>query len=344
MKTADLFATPDHYLFAFDGDQSLFADMNRSAYERSIFLDRRIVAASPRILRVPTAGLAEYRQRNVREAPSIGWIFHIAHCGSTLLARGLDRASDDLVLREPMVLRQLGVAASAGRDGAQSNQQLAMAAAMLGKRYRASAPVIVKANVPVNFIVPQLLALNPVAPAIFLYFTLDDYLAAVLRTANHRQWVASITSELRVSIEEQVGSVGGLPIEQLAAALWLAQMRVYAAALASHDQARSLDAEQLFNAPRGVLTAAFAHFGIAISEAQIGAILQGELLSTYSKNPQVAFDNSQRTQRQAQLKRELANELRSAREWIESRLPAHPLPDRLAKPLVGDSPELLRRG
>src|SRR6478672_6723699 len=104
-----LFATPDHYLFAFDGDRAVFRAMDRAAYHRSIFLDRRISPASEAAFEVPLAPLIAWQEAHQPRPPRIGWIFHIAHCGSTLLARALDLPDRSLVLREPLALRQLGI-------------------------------------------------------------------------------------------------------------------------------------------------------------------------------------------------------------------------------------------
>src|SRR5437868_14523592 len=101
-----LFATPDHYLFAFDDNCAIFRAMDRAAYHRSIFLDRRISPAGEAAFEVPLAPLlAWHEQQPAAPPPRIGWIFHIAHCGSTLLARALDLPERSLVLREPLALR-----------------------------------------------------------------------------------------------------------------------------------------------------------------------------------------------------------------------------------------------
>ena len=53
-----LFASPDHYFQAFDGDAAVFVPMDRAAYARSIFLDARISPAAESAARVPVAALA----------------------------------------------------------------------------------------------------------------------------------------------------------------------------------------------------------------------------------------------------------------------------------------------
>lgn len=296
----DLFASPDHYLHSFDGADAIFVAMDRAAYHRSIFLDGRISPAGQGSMRVQAARLTAHA---AAPAPT-SWIFHVAHCGSTLLARALDRVDANLVLREPLALRQTAIAPDPAR--------LRLVAAMLGKRYRADLPTIVKANVPVNFLLPELIALAPGARAVFLHLRLADYLLAILRSADHRQWLRNVTGQLG----RHLGDLSRLGDGERAAALWLAQMRAYAAALAALPNARSLDAEAFFAAPAPVLLAAAGHLGAPITAAQAEATAAGPLFATYSKNPAQPFDNAARLARRRELEGELAGEIAAAEAWV----------------------------
>ena len=334
-----LFGAPDLHFFAFEGAEAVFLPMDRAAYRRSIFLDGRISPAQPQMIKVPLAPLV---QRAAARAPQrTGWIFHVAQCGSTLLARALDRDDSDLVLREPTPLRQLGVEAAAGRADAAWRGRLRLAAALAGRRWRADAPVIVKATVPVNFMLPELAALDPHAPAVFLYFPLEPYLLAVLRGPGHRQWVQRVTGELAPALAGEAGDMAGLADCERAAALWLAQMRAFAAAMEMLPNSHSLDAEALFGDPRPAIAAASQLFGCPMSDAELDAVLASDLFTTYSKRPAIAFDNDARVARQAEVARALAPELAQARAWRAPRRAAPPRPERQARPLTGDAPALL---
>jgi hypothetical protein len=300
----DLFASPDHYLHSFDGDGALFVPMDRAAYHRSIFLDRRISPAGNGTMRLPIGMFAGQE----RQPAPTGWIFHVAHCGSTLLARALDQPSTNLVLREPLALRQLGLAPDA--------EQLALAAAMVSKRYQAGLPTIVKANVPVNFLLPDLAALDPQTRAIFLHCGLRDYLLAILRSDNHRAWMRRVTTDLAA----HVGDVSALPDAERTAALWLAQMRAFAAAMAVLPNARSLDAEAFFAEPRRIVRLAAEHFEVPMADAELDALIAGPLFATYSKNPALPFDNDVRLARLRDVEHKLEGELAQARSWIEQRV------------------------
>ena len=304
---ADTIASPDAYLHSFDGADAILVPMDRAAYRRSIFLDRRISPAAAGTARVPAEELA-------RAAPApqpAQWIFHVAHCGSTLLARALDElgAGDNggLVLREPFALRQLALDPDPAR--------LPATLGMLARRYPGAGPTLIKANVPVNFLLGEIAAAGAIGRAIVLYCGLEDYLAAILRSDNHRAWLRGVTAQLAAHL----GDTAGLSDGELGAALWIAQQRRFAALIAAQPGIRSLDAERFFAAPAEALRAAVDHLGGAATEAEIAALVAGPLFATYSKNPAAAFDNAARLARRAAIAATLAGEVAAARDWLGRR-------------------------
>lgn len=228
----------------------------------------------------------------------------MAHCGSTLLARALDDPAASLVLREPLALRQTAI----HRDPA----RLALVLAMLGKRYRSDAPTLVKANVPVNFLLREIAAADAGAGAILLYLPLRDYLLAILRDDNHRAWLRTVTGQLA----PHLGDLSTLRDAERGAALWRAQTDAFVDALAVMPAARTLHAERFFRDPVPVLRAAARHLGIPVTDAGLEQVVGGPLFSTYSKNPAIAFDNQARLARLADVARTVAPELEMAEAWI----------------------------
>lgn len=302
----DLFTTPDHYLHSFEGDQAIFMPMDRAAYHRSIFLDQRISPVDDATLPVPIRALLGQRPPTAET----GWIFHVAHCGSTLLARALDTTDRNLVLREPLALRQIAVSGDvAGLD---------LVLPLLGKRYDPALPTLIKANVPVNFLLPALIATNSAAPALFLYLGWRDYLLAILRSDNHRGWLHRITTQLARHLPPTAGLTEG----ERAAALWLAQIGAFADAIGGMANARALDAELFFADPAPVLERAAAHLKVPLTRDEIAARVAGPLFATYSKNPEQSFDNEARVERRRALERELAPELERADRWLQKAAPA----------------------
>lgn len=345
MDLQHLFDSPDLFLFAYEGGGAVFAQMDREAYHRSIFLDRRF---SPKNTGAQRASLASLYAAQDSVNPPLGangYIFHIAHCGSTLLARALDLPASNLVLREPMALRQLGVQAAAYPNGPYPDawtRRARLLSALLSRRYDKTGPAIIKANVPVNFMINPLLDIAPTQPALFLHFSLENYLPAILHSDERRAWVQHISNELRTGFDALVGGRAPEASPALdAARIWLAQMLIYARALERYPNAASLDAETLFNAPAATMAAAFAHFGQPQDGATIDAIVDGELFSRYSKDPKLAFDNAQRSARQKRLKEDMRADLDAARAWVMSHPAAQGLPARLSKPLLGEGSALI---
>lgn len=336
MNPDQLFGSPDHFLLSFEGNDALFLDMDRAAYHRSVFLDGRISPRSQTMQRIALAQLHSLSSKH--PLGDVGYIFHVAHCGSTLLARALDLPDVNLVLREPMALRQLGVQAAAlfgEAHGEEWERRTRLAHQMFARRYASGAPTIVKANVPVNFMIPELneIAGNPAAIAI--YFPLEDYLVAILRSPNHRRWVESVSAEVGRAIRALTDGATPQSAAEAAALLWLAQMRIYHQLIERNPRAASLNAEDLFNTPKQTILAAFAHFGQPQTAEVAQRIVESDLFSQYSKNPKVAFTNDARLERKRGMRAEIKDELAQARALIERLPAARTLPPRLGRNLLG---------
>ena len=339
-QISDLLDNPDFYLFGFDNDDAVFVRMDRECYARSIFFDERIVTLDDNAIRLPLCELLAAVSKATVPKQRIGWIFHMAHTGSTLLARALDWPGKSLVIREPTTLRALGVDAGAlAKLSTECEELLNLSLRMLDRRYAHDEVVIVKANVPVNAIIPDLLATSAQPKAILLHFGLDDYLTAILRSTNHRMWVERIFAEMR--LDELPENTGALSSAEKAVALWLFQIRIYAEMLEVNPDIRSLDANIFFDKPLECLKAAADYFDCPIDSDQAIQIVSGDIFSTYSKNPNARFDNSDRKARADKTRVALANEMNIARNWLESQLATASLPERLGQPLFGENSPLL---
>ncbi len=300
-----IIASPDHYLHSFEGDQAIFVPMDPAAYRRSIFLDRRISSAGEGYSAVSADAL-------IAAAPPpqrAGWIFHIAHCGSTLVARAWEQMDDGLVLREPLSLRQLALDPHPDR--------LKVTHALVTRRYSEASMTVIKANVPVNFLLPGIVRLDPDAPCICLYNSLADYLMAILRSDNHRAWLRNITGLLSAHL----GDTARFSDAELGATLWIAQMRQFAHVFVHMPHAQSLNAEHFFAEPAATLNAAATLFGKDIERAQLDEIVSGPLFKSYSKNPDVAFDNAARIARQKEVFGMIGDEIKTAEAWIAKNAP-----------------------
>lgn len=285
--------SPDDYLHRVEHGIAIYVPMDRAAYHRSIFLDHRINPARPAQGRGPLPPIP---------IQASAYIFHIAHCGSTLLARALDNIERNLVLREPLALRQ------AALDPA---IPLAPVLGMISRRYRPDLPTLIKANVPVNFILGRMIDAVPAMDALFLHMPLESWLTAVMRSGNHRAWVRDVSAAI------------GLPPRasdaETAAQLWLAQTDAFRAAMGRLPKSASLDADRFFADPVPMLVASGAVLGVAMGEEEAKKIVAGPLFAHDSKRPENAFGNAEREMRADQTRAAIAEEIALARKWIEAR-------------------------
>ena len=331
-----LLATPDYHFLTFEGDSALFLPMDRASYHRSAFLDGRAQGTSSTPVRVPLAGLIEAARAS--SPPQTGWIFHVARCGSTLLSRLIDSEKSSLVLREPPPLRQTGLSAAAGDKSAEWRDRLKLAQAMAARRYNLARPTIVKANVPVNFMLEDLLKLDPSAPTMFLYQPFEPHLVSVLRAPQHRIWVERISDQVAPTLSAAVGIAPGSTLPERAAALWTYQMLVFDKALQASPTARSLDAGTLFETPVEAANEAARHLGAVDADVERNA---ASLLGRYAKDTSRHFSDEDRHKRDAEDRLRLDDEISQARKWLDRCAVASKLPNSLGSPLVGEAPNLL---
>jgi hypothetical protein len=342
VDVAACFDDPRLTFFGFEGEFARFVPMDRDSYARSIFFDQRLELAEGEAFLVALDPLLDHLAGRGFEPPRLRFIHHFAQSGSTLLARALDHPAN-LVIREPWHLRQLGAAVGAAEGSLSADQRavLEFSLAMLGKRFAAGSPLIVKGNVPISLLAGAIAGLDPGQAAILLHFPLDDYCAAVLRTPNHQRWLDSVTAEIDLASDPLVGDIFRLSVAEKAAALWYSMIERFEQLLAANPAMRSLDANQLFDRPAETIAASNDLFEAGLEAAEIPNIAAGPLFSSYSKNPAVAYDPATRIERREQTKAALAPDLQLARRWVERRAAETGLPVALARPLLGEPAPLL---
>jgi hypothetical protein len=345
-----LLGQPDRFLLRFEGNDALLVEMNRRAYRDSIFCDtRRISRAGDKIEKIPWHALADACDAAANPPRDIFYVFHMAHCGSTLLARALDIENENIVYREPEALKQLGMAAAATffPDDAPAPwlRQLGLVVRLLARSYSDTGPIIVKGNLPTNTVIPQLLDFTPDTRAIFLYCSLENYLLAVLKSDVHRKWVTGVNTYLSRPIDCATGTSvqqrQGFPVAKAAACIWLTQAALFHETIARYPRSRSLGSEQLFSDPGPVLEKAFQFFGQSFDDQQLNQIVNSEIFSRHSKFPDVEFNNDVRLNERRNLKRRLSTEIEEARHWAYEQIQQRPMPMTFDRSLTGTGSDLL---
>ncbi len=235
------------------------------------------------------------------DAPSADALFHIGHCGSTLLSRLLDGWSGVQGVREPLPLRTLAEAWPLLRTP-QSRLSAPQAATLMQALWsRWSQPLppatrcLVKATSSCNGLIAPLLAQVPAMRAILLDLPLRPYLATLLKAPASALDAAHAAGERLADLQGRGLAEGvalhGLSLPQQCAMGWLAE-RVRFAELAADERVLRVDFDTLLIRPEPTLHAIAMH--LALEPAGVDAALGAPAWGRYSKAQNHAYSREDR--------------------------------------------------
>ncbi len=255
--------------------------------------------------------------------PRLGWLFHSAFCGSTLLAHAFDLPGTVSSLSEPVLLNDVVGMRRRGAPGPGVARMADAALRMLGRPYPGEEAVVIKPSNVANPLAELFLALQPEASAIFLYAPLDTFLVSVARKGlGCRLWVREL---LEGYLRESFVDLGFEPNDyfrqsdlQVAAVGWLAQHAFFArlSAKLGPGRVRALDSERMIAAPRETVAAAAAHFGLTVSPAAIDAVVTQGAFARHSKSGG-AYSAEAREADYAAARAAYGEEIEVVRAWAE---------------------------
>jgi hypothetical protein len=181
----EVLADPRYFpvLLDLDGDRLLFVETTRELLASAPCVDGRspIADGSAIEVRLSEALAASW----ARPAPPDRYIFHVAYCGSTLLATLLDCPSRSFALREPNILVDLANAKARFPEN-RTDPPLTLARALLRRRWQAAEPALCKPSNWANNLVPELTADPARIRPLFLATDQRTYLRAVMRGGRDR--------------------------------------------------------------------------------------------------------------------------------------------------------------
>lgn len=266
-------------------------------------------------------------------------VFHIGHCGSTLLSRLLETWPQVESLREPLPLRTLAELWP-WRGQAWSRLSTSEAEAALHALWeRWSHPLppsslaVVKATSSCNGLIDPLLAMQPQMRVVLLDLPLRTYLATLLKSEGSMVDSASAAGDRLMSLQRSGFAADvvlhRLSLPQQCAMSWLAeQVRFDALACGAHaSRVRRLDFEALLSTPRAALQAVAVHLGL--DTAGVEAAVCSREWQRYSKAPQHGYGRADRAHDLALALQRFDAPLREALGWIDGRLAAEPALQRI---------------
>lgn len=312
-------------------DALLMVRVDARTLEQASFLDDRIVA------RDAAAGWFNWSQVAQRlgagnAAMPAHYVFHVGHCGSTLISRLLGELGI-AQLREPLPLRTLAEV-QADLDACESRWSRAMFAARLSLVAalfdRGDGPRVVKATSFCNDLAPALLETDTTRCATVVYTRLRPYLANVLAGPNSRlDLLAAAPQRLKRLAARAGNSVGRLHEMSpgvLAGMSWITETASLAATLDAARPGRvlSVDFDQFLADVRPTLRRIADHVTAGIEDAAITRTAASPTLTRYSKSPEHAYDHGLRRAVIDDAERRFGEEIHAGLSWCASLASRHP--------------------
>ncbi|RNF83707.1 hypothetical protein [Montanilutibacter psychrotolerans] len=261
-------------------------------------------------------------------------IFHIGHCGSTLLSRLLDSWDDVQGLREPLPLRTLADAWPLLRQPQSRiapDQAPRLLRALWAAWSLAPAPrsrCVVKATSSCNALAASVLAMHATSRAVLLDMPLRPYLATLLKSPNSVLDAANAAADrLQVLHDHGVGddlALHALSLPQQCAMGWLAErLRFDALARGEHgDRVLRVDFEALLADPRAVLTALAEH--LSLDPLGVDAAMASPAWGRYSKSQDHGYGRDDRAHDLHLAYERHRADIDAGLAWVSARLQRHP--------------------
>jgi hypothetical protein len=303
-------------------DTLLMVELGRDHFLEAAFLDQRVLR---RESRGAWFGFDQV-SRALGDAPCDApthFIFHIGHCGSTLLSRLLAECGG-LPVREPLPLRTLAELLPAldrpfsRWSPATFDGRLEL---LLRLWARGREPRVVKATSFCNDLAAPILQARPQARAIFSHATPRAHVANLLAGANSRIDLMSMAPTRLERLQARLGEAPGRLWEMspgvVAAMSWACEMASLASLEASGDRVLDVDFDRfLADLPAGVAALA-AHVLPAADPDTVAAAATSPAVGQYSKAPEHAYDAKLRRRVLADAESRFAGELRAGLDWLE---------------------------
>ncbi|WP_417492903.1 hypothetical protein [Maricaulis sp.] len=339
-KAPQIAADPAWFPYAHDaGSHTLrLSRVSRKALVEEAFLDDRWDRSAAQQAAHPVsdfAGLALPKR-----APCFIW--HTAFCGSTLLARCLDKPGTNLSLREPAVLMSL--ANMKRTQGAEAlGRELGPVLALLSRPFVRREHVTIKPTNTVNNLAGDVSRLLPQARHLLLYSDLRAFLLSIAKKgepgrAFARQLFTIFAMDGHAIAQTAPRELLKLTDLQIAALVWHMQLAslLEAARAVGADRFASLDGDSFLQTPEPALIAVDDFFGLGLGADHAKAVADGPLFGRDSKDPTQAYSAARRAEEAQQTAAMIGPSLDAIIEWSYGLFPSSPRPGAMPHPLLAN--------
>lgn len=321
------------HLYALDpvNHGSQWLHLSEAQFRAASFLDQRLLAVGENQARVPyTMSLAQLQSLpHAPGQPKAHFIFHIGHCGSTLISRALAASTEVLPIREPLSLRQLAASLPSAANP-EWEQMLDLALSAHSRSFRPGQVSMIKATSTCNNLILPLMGRAPPSRSLLLFLPLESYLAGMLGKQSPaldlRGHAAGRLEDWRriTGVSLQIAEISEFSEVQLAVISWLSCMALLLKALQAHPaRCLMLDFETFLADPEKVLIKLISFFSLAESQTQI---LQAwpDIAVGYSKKPDEPYSAFNRNRTLARGRTQRAADIHAGMTWAEQLLQQFP--------------------
>lgn len=309
--------------------RALLVRFDAAQRREAAFLDERALSPQADGGWIPLEPLLSFRD----EAACAHAIFHIGHCGSTLLSRLLESWPGVQALREPLPLRTLAETWTyrtqpESRLSARDTQRCLDGLWTAWSRPAGDAKqAVIKATSSCNALIEPLLESQPGIRAILLDMPLRPYLATLLKSADSsRDATAAAPDRLR-DLRARCGAedvfLHALSVPQQCAMGWVAErLRFAALARAYAGRVLRIDFEQLLAEPESTLARIAMHLGLA--PEGVGGAVRSSAWSRYSKAQSHGYGPEDRAHDLMLAMQRHGADIVHAEQWRDAFLQRHP--------------------
>ena len=322
-----LLADPAWYPHRLDlySDRMLFLKLTEQAYRQSTFLDGESFVGSDEQRVAPWRELSD--ELNAQPTRQSVGIFHISHCGSTLLSRVLAELTGMLPLREPALLRML---AALERDRTSPLAVLEPAVAdalqgamlrLLSRTFDGAGRALLKATSDCTNLTQSYLAHNPDNRIVGMTMQVESYLATMLRSEPRREETQGFAVSRLADLHRCLGAddirLYELAAGPLAAMSWLSSMlQLTTLAEQYPDRVLLVDFEAWLGDPLAETRRVLAFVGDAAADDAIDGCVE-QALRLYSKDPTLKYGIDVRNQELAVSRQSHAAAIAEGLKWLE---------------------------
>ena len=306
--------------------RGLVVKFDREGYRQASFLDQRAFRNDTLGAWFPLGRILDLTD-TLPEPPAAHAIFHVSHCGSTLVSRLLAELPGVLPVREPVTLlacaqerRELDRPTSR-LDQTGWDRLFDTTLKLLSRTYRPDERAVIKATSACGNLLSPFLRRETASKALLLYSDLETWLTVMLRNEdvrnNGRFYAPAWLGDLLGLTDRRDIHLAALGDPEKFAVNWLtAMLHFERARQGSGERVRLCDFERVLADPAGELDVMGRFLGL--DTAQVPALVAGPLMQRYAKHPQEAFDAAIRERELQEARRARATEVGAGLKYAET--------------------------